>query len=265
MVAAQTTCTDVQISSVFICQRKGFPYIGIGSLENRADIADHTHSTDGLEIHQEVIAHGSVCTAEELSRQAFADNDKTAQHPVIAVSETAEFIACYFKGSAGRIILGTSKGPSGHEVVAEIVEPIGRHGAQEDRAAVGRGRQGAHRFPQTAVPGQAVHARQTVIECMEGGRPQPLIAHAVGAVVAHDERTVVVHRAAAPSLRRHVGRAEVIDHHHHHDKGHSDSRTDDTHRRVEAVLPDKIEQLFHRKIYLYLISYLLYMGHEYPR
>ena len=76
---------------------------------------------------------------------------------------------------------------------------------------------------------------------MEGGRPQPLIAHAVGAVVAHDERTVVVHRAAASSLRRHVGRAEVIDHHHHHDEGQGDSGADDTYCRIETVLPDKIE------------------------
>ena len=122
--------------SVFVGQGERRPHVGIGCLEDGADIAHHSDHADGQEVHQHLLSYGLRGPAEQLPGQPFVDDHETAAYAI-------RRIRICLRGGPSGVILGLGEGATRHEVIPEEVEPIGRHPAGKGSMAVGRGWQGA--------------------------------------------------------------------------------------------------------------------------
>ena len=191
--------------SVFVGQGERRPHVGIGCLEDGADVAHHADHTDGQEVHQHLLAHGLPGTAEQLPGQAFADDHETAVYAIVAVLVDPVLAGRLFHGGPPGIVFGLGEGPTGYKVVAEDVEPVGSHPSGEGGVAVGRGGQGTHRLVQAAVPRQGVYARQSGEQGFEGEPAKSCRAIVFAAIGARDLAACAVVR-----LRRGSGATSAV-------------------------------------------------------
>ena len=92
------------------------------------------------------------------------------------------------------------------------------------------------------MEGQFIHPRQVIKESMESRRSQSPIPPHVGTVGTHTLGTVIIKHPATTCFRRYIGRTEIVNHYHHHHKGHGNRRSYYTHRRIETVLVQLVQE-----------------------